>query len=252
MSPSWIDWTILGGTVSFFLFLFLLFLRFVPFIPISELKEMRHKLEKERAASAGRTGGAPCLADWRRSSTPPEALAACLRCAVTRRLYECHDVHTVPREGTRHEAAGVDRPLDHARCAGHFGAVFGYLLQWWCNGKSYPINVGGRPLNSIPAFIPISFESAVLASTLAGFVSMLWFSGLPRLSHPMFSVNGFDRATVDRFWVAVDSRDPRFDELARPPSHGSWRTSLRARVGEPMNRGLPRPSCCRLRHAART
>jgi hypothetical protein len=96
--------------------------------------------------------------------------------------------------------------------AGCFGGTFGYVLQWWCNARSFPVNVGGRPLNSVPAFIPITFESAVLASCLAGFFVMLGFSGLPRLSHPVFQVDGFDRASVDRFWIGIDASDPRFDD----------------------------------------
>jgi hypothetical protein len=95
---------------------------------------------------------------------------------------------------------------------GLLGAGFGYLVQWWCNAVSYPIDVGGRPLNSAPAFIPITFESAVLAASLTGFFSLLARSGLPRLGHPLFLVDGFDRAAVDRFWIGVDDADPRFDD----------------------------------------
>lgn len=96
--------------------------------------------------------------------------------------------------------------------AGLFGAAFGYVLQWWCNARSFPINVGGRPLNSAPAFIPIAFESAVLASSLAGFFAMLGFCGFPRLNHPVFEVPGFSRASIDRFWIGVDESDPRLDD----------------------------------------
>jgi hypothetical protein len=96
--------------------------------------------------------------------------------------------------------------------AGLFGAAFGYVLQWWCNARSFPINVGGRPLNSAPAFIPITFESAVLAASLAGFFAMLGFCGFPRLNHPVFEIEGFSRASVDRFWIGVDEGDPHFDD----------------------------------------
>jgi hypothetical protein len=92
------------------------------------------------------------------------------------------------------------------------GGAGGYALQWWCNARSYPIDVGGRPLHSVVAFIPITFESAVLASSVTGFFAMLAACGLPHLSHPVFEVEGFERATVDRFWIGVDDRDPRFDE----------------------------------------
>jgi len=96
--------------------------------------------------------------------------------------------------------------------AGLFGALFAYLIQWWCNAKSYPLDVGGRPLNSAPAFIPIVFETTVLFASLTGFFVTLGFSGLPRLYHPVFEVEGFDRATVDRYWLGIDAADPRFDE----------------------------------------
>lgn len=95
---------------------------------------------------------------------------------------------------------------------GLLGGGFGYLLQWWINERAFRINVGGRPLHSAPAFIPITFESAVLAASLAGFFGLLWASGLPRLHHPLFEVDGFERASVDRFWLGVDDTDPRFDE----------------------------------------
>jgi hypothetical protein len=100
--------------------------------------------------------------------------------------------------------------------AGVVGGIFGYVVQWWCNALNYPIDVGGRPLTSIPTYIPITFESAVLASCLTGFFVLLGFCGLPRLSHPVFEVDGFDRASVDRFWMGIDASDPRYgDDLQR-------------------------------------
>jgi Protein of unknown function (DUF3341) len=99
--------------------------------------------------------------------------------------------------------------------AGMTGGAIGYLVQWWCNAHAYPLNVGGRPYNSIPAYIPIAFESAVLAACVAGFLAVLGLSGLPRLYHPMFEVSGFERASVDRFWIGVEADDPRFDDRVR-------------------------------------
>ncbi len=96
--------------------------------------------------------------------------------------------------------------------AGLTGGGLGYLIQWWCNAIDYPINVGARPLNSAPAFIPITFESAVLAASVTGFLVLLGFCGLPRLYHPTFTVEGFERAMIDRFWLGVDETDPRFTE----------------------------------------
>lgn len=95
--------------------------------------------------------------------------------------------------------------------AGLLGAALGYLVQWWCNAVDFPIDVGGRPLNAVPAFVPITFESAVLAASLAGFFAMLGLCGFPRLHHPVFEVEGFERASIDRFWLGIDDGDPRFD-----------------------------------------
>jgi hypothetical protein len=99
--------------------------------------------------------------------------------------------------------------------AGLAGASLGYLVQWWCNAHDFRLDVGGRPLHSIPSYIPIAFESGVLAACLAGFVAVLGLSGLPRLYHPVFEIEGFERASIDRFWIGVDARDPRFEDGVR-------------------------------------
>ncbi len=99
--------------------------------------------------------------------------------------------------------------------AGLGGAALGYLVQWWCNAVDYRLDVGGRPYHSVPMFIPIAFESGVLAASIAGFLAILGLSGLPRLYHPMFEVDGFERASIDRFWIGVEASDPRFDDKVR-------------------------------------
>jgi hypothetical protein len=86
-----------------------------------------------------------------------------------------------------------------------------YLLQWWINVVDYPLNIGGRPYHSAPAFIPITFEMAVLFAAATALVSAIVLGGMPRLWHPMFELDGFDRATIDRFWLAVDPADPACD-----------------------------------------
>jgi hypothetical protein len=98
--------------------------------------------------------------------------------------------------------------------AGFLGGAAGYAIQWWTNASRYPLDVGGRPLNSIPAFIPITFESCVLAASLAGFFALLHYCGLPRLHHPVFEVDGFERASVDRFWLWVSAAPLEDDRLA--------------------------------------
>jgi hypothetical protein len=94
---------------------------------------------------------------------------------------------------------------------GLFGAGGAYMLQWWFNAYNYPLNVGGRPPHSAPAFVPITFEMGVLFAGLAAFLSVFIFSRLTTLYHPVFEVPGFERATIDRFWLGVDATDTKFD-----------------------------------------
>jgi hypothetical protein len=91
------------------------------------------------------------------------------------------------------------------------GAGLAFLFQWFCNAYDYPLNVGGRPLDSVLSFIPITFETGVLFAAVSGLLVFLLLSGLPQLYSPIFRAPGFERATIDRFWVGVDERDPAFN-----------------------------------------
>jgi len=84
-----------------------------------------------------------------------------------------------------------------------FGVIGGYMLLWWCSTVAYPINVGGRPLHSAPAFIPITFELGILMSALTSFFGVLAYMGYPKLYHPVFESAGFRRASIDQFWISV-------------------------------------------------
>ena len=95
--------------------------------------------------------------------------------------------------------------------AGIFGATFAYLLQTWMNAWDYPLNVGGRPLHSGPAWIPITFETTVLFAVLTSFFGVFAFCRLPRLHHPLHEIEGFERSTIDRFWLGIDTSDPLYD-----------------------------------------
>jgi hypothetical protein len=91
------------------------------------------------------------------------------------------------------------------------GAAWAYWIQYWDEALNYPLNVGGRPYNSWPAFIVSTFEFMLLAAIAAGFFGMLAASGLPRLYHPVFEASAFARASRDRFVVCIGATDPRFD-----------------------------------------
>lgn len=95
-----------------------------------------------------------------------------------------------------------------AAIAGFAGTLW---LQLWMNGIDYPLNVGGRPLASWPAFIPAAIIVGILTPAVAVLVGMLMLCGLPRLHHPAFDVPGFERASEDRFFLAVRATDPAFE-----------------------------------------
>jgi len=95
--------------------------------------------------------------------------------------------------------------------AGLTGAVFAYWLQWYTDAVSYPLNAGARPPHAAPAFIVIAFETTVLFAACAGFIGLFVLLGMPRLWHPVSDIEGFERATIDRFWVGVPLDDPHFD-----------------------------------------
>lgn len=95
--------------------------------------------------------------------------------------------------------------------SGLLGAASGYGLQYFTTVIDYPINIAGKPLNSLPAFIPITFELTILFASLSAAIGMMFLNGLPNPYHPVFHVDEFARASRDRFFLCIEAEDPLFN-----------------------------------------
>jgi len=166
------------------------------------------------SADASSRNDAPVLYALLAEFAAPEALlAAAHACRARYRDVDAYTPHAM--EGLA-EALGFERnrvPL-LTLLGGIASGVGAYWLQWYSAVVDYPINAGGRPLHSWPAFIPPTFELTVLGAALAAFIGMLALNRLPRLHHPIFNAPDFDLASRNRYFIAIAASDPRFDAQA--------------------------------------
>jgi hypothetical protein len=127
--------------------------------------------------------------------------------------YRCMDAYSPFPIEELHDALGSH----HTRLplivliGGLFGCIGGYGLQYWVSVITYPVNIGGKPFHSWPAFIPVTFECTILAASLFAVLGMLALNGLPMPHHPVFSVPRFALASRNRFFLCIESVDPKFD-----------------------------------------
>ncbi len=127
--------------------------------------------------------------------------------------YRAMDAYTpYPVEGMP-KALGLTRSRipSMVLIAGILGGAVGFFMQFWSMAVDYPFNVGGRPYNSWPVFIPITFEVLVLVASFAAFFGMLFLNGLPHPHHPVFFDPRFARASQDRFFLCIEASDGRFN-----------------------------------------
>jgi hypothetical protein len=110
-------------------------------------------------------------------------------------------------EALGHENSAI--PL-FTLAGGIIGGLGAYFMEWIAMAKLYPLNVGGRPHNSWPNFIPVTFELTVLIASVAAFLGVFILNRLPQPHHPVFNVPEFERASIDRFFLCIEAEDPKF------------------------------------------
>ncbi len=145
----------------------------------------------------------------------PDELLAAARAAHAAGYRKMDAYAPFPIEGLADALGRPPSPMPWLVLAGGvIGCVGGAWLQVWVSTAAYPLNVGGRPLNSWPSFIPVTFELTILLAALFAVLGMLAVNGLPMPYHPVFNVDRFARASRDLYFLCIEASDPRFDRAA--------------------------------------
>jgi hypothetical protein len=143
----------------------------------------------------------------------PEALKACIRRAREEGFRRMDAYTPFPVEGVAEEL-GIHHSIvpTIVLIGGLLGALTGIVMQVYSAVFDYPLNIGGRPLNSWPSFVIVTFELTILFAGVSAVLGMLAINGLPKPHHPLFNEPRFDRVTQDRFFFCIEATDPKFDK----------------------------------------
>jgi len=224
--PTIWDVACLVGGFGLFFTLFCVFVRFVPMVAAAEVKTVLPEASPHHhgARAAARTepaalpptppgGGDSLLGEF---ESPAALYRACER--VRDAGYALWDAHTP------FPVHGLDRAMGLGRSPVPWialvlalgGAVGGFALQTWVHSIEYPLVISGKPFFAWQAYVPVTFELAILGGALGAVLGMFALNRLPRHHHPIFGSARFERASDDRFFISIESRDPRFDATATP------------------------------------
>jgi hypothetical protein len=164
------------------------------------------------SAAHAKTAGDPLvyglMAEFHTPTELVEAAEAATKAGYT--VYDCYTPFPIEE---------LEEAMPHRRnwlpflvlMGGILGGLGGFALAYFTSTVVYPINVGGKPLNSWPAFIPVTFECTVLLASLTAVFGMLGLNGFPMPYHPVFNEKRFALASRDRFFLCIESTDPKFD-----------------------------------------
>jgi hypothetical protein len=240
-SPTVWDVMCLLGSFGLFFTMFCLFVRFLPMVATAEVKTVlpqahlhgHHGREPESHSPAPLVAAPEARSKWSfemplvpslpkgpnygllaEFATPDALYRACER--VRDAGFTRWDAHSpFPVHGL-HKAMGLRRSVLPwiVLVMALTGAAAGFGLQWWVHTTAYPLVISGKPFFTWPAFIPITFEVAVLFGALGAVFGMLGLNRLPMHHHPLFQSKVFERASDDTFFISIESWDPRFDPAA--------------------------------------